>query len=97
MNDDFKIRYIHLRRSPLGDSSAWRALAGEAYAAHQIRMHYYGFPFVDRLTAVTICDVEAPYGQKARGWAFCSGRDQFSRAKGRTIARARAMHALGVR
>lgn len=44
--------------------------------------------------AATVCEV-VEGDMKARGYAFCSTRDHFSKKRGRMVARGRALCALG--
>jgi len=96
-----KERYVHLRTADLPETQINRLNdeLREAYRSGQIR------PYADGLRrpayefqVVTICELLPDDGTPAvRGYALCSLRDNFSRKKGRTIAKGRALGQLNRR
>lgn len=70
--------------------------------ARQIKW-YNGTREIARPLAATVCTIVVPNDKEpdfpyvARGYAFCSANDQFSRKKGRAISYGRALDALQAR
>jgi len=96
-----RFRYQHLRKL---DQATRNILVSKAIREKQIKV-WGGFEGQTSLTkaapgaydtqAITICEMLDGGELKAIGYAFCSQLDQFSRVKGRQIARGRAMKAFG--
>ena len=98
-------RYFHIRPHSGMSNEMWVAAeeavaetVGWAVDAGEIDVHNDNWDTRNGpdVSAVTICRLVDDEGnfQFASGYAFCSTKDQFSKKKGRGIARTRAYSAL---
>lgn len=93
-----KAKFIHIQRQDVWWlPETLQEMIDDALATRQIKRygskagHVNGRSAVLRYpNAVTICDLTDDDGRRVRGYAFCSARDNFCKARGRKISRGRA-------